>query len=332
MKINLGEVLSKAWRIVWKFKVLWIFGILAGCGGGNGSRFNFNGNSGRNSGSNQFQNLFPQFQNMQPERVFAEVWSRFAGLIAAGILLLCVLWILFYFLGVMGKTGLIKGASKADAGAGTLGFGELWSESTPYFWRMFGLNLLIGLPFFILIMVLIAGVGLAGYSTFKSGNPGAGMGALFVGMLGIFFGLICIISIISIIIGMIVEQAQNAIVLEDLGVLQGLSRGWNVFKSAALTIIVVALVLGVIGWVVGLVVSLPIIAIVVPAAIGMAVAGKDNLLIPLLIASGCFVLYLPVLLVFSGVIQSYTQSVWTLVYRRLTAALLPAQMEVIEQK
>ncbi len=37
--MDYGEVLSKAWKIAWKFKVLWIFGILAGCGASQGGKF-----------------------------------------------------------------------------------------------------------------------------------------------------------------------------------------------------------------------------------------------------------------------------------------------------
>ena len=39
MNFNFGETLTRSWQIVWKHKVLWIFGILASCsrGGGGGS-------------------------------------------------------------------------------------------------------------------------------------------------------------------------------------------------------------------------------------------------------------------------------------------------------
>ena len=36
MNFNFGEVLTRAWQITWKYKVLWIFGILAGCSEGSG--------------------------------------------------------------------------------------------------------------------------------------------------------------------------------------------------------------------------------------------------------------------------------------------------------
>ena len=44
--MDYGEVLSKAWKIVWKFKILWIFGILASCTGNAGSGVGSGGNNG----------------------------------------------------------------------------------------------------------------------------------------------------------------------------------------------------------------------------------------------------------------------------------------------
>ena len=334
MKVNLGEVLSKAWKIVWKFKVLWIFGILAGCGGGSNSRFNYNSGGGGSGsgGSGQIPDFLRPFQNMRPGLIFQEFWRQYAAITAAVIVLLCILWIIFYFLGVMGRTGLIKGASKADAGANSLTFGELWTESTPYFWRMFGLNLLVGLPFFILIVIMIVVLGFAGYLAFGNGGSGAGLGAMFIGITSIFVAVICVIAVLSIIVGMIVEQAQNALVLEDLGVLESLSRGWNVFKSAVLTIVVMAIILGVIGWVASLIIAIPFIAIAVPAVIGIAANGTrqlSNIIIPLLIAGVCCVIFLPVVWLLTGILQAYNQSVWTLTYRRLTAPAAPvAPVEV----
>ena len=38
--MDFGEVLTKAWKIIWKFKVLWIFGILSSCGQGSGNSGN----------------------------------------------------------------------------------------------------------------------------------------------------------------------------------------------------------------------------------------------------------------------------------------------------
>ncbi len=324
IKINLGEILTKSWQIVWKFKVLWIFGILAGCGGANGSRFNYNGggNSGRTgsggTGSGDLPEPFRRFMSMNPDLAIRDFLGQYAAIIAGVILLLCVLWFLFYFLGVMGKTGLIKGANKADQGAEALSFGELWTESSPYFWRIFGLNMLFGLPIFILFMILLVGMGFTGYSAASGGMTNVGIVAMFLGLGGVLIAVICVISIVSLVLGMVIEQAQNAIVLEDLGVLAGLSRGWEVFKSGVLSVIVMAIILGIINWIIGLLSALPLIAIILPAGIGVFAAGSQNFMLPLVLGGCCVILYLPVLLTISGILQSYCQSAWTLTYRRLT--------------
>jgi uncharacterized membrane protein YgcG len=42
---NFGEVLTRAWKIIWKHKILWIFGILASCARGSGGGGNGGGGS-----------------------------------------------------------------------------------------------------------------------------------------------------------------------------------------------------------------------------------------------------------------------------------------------
>jgi hypothetical protein len=38
--MDIGSVLSRAWQTIWRHKVLWIFGILAGCSGAGGNAGN----------------------------------------------------------------------------------------------------------------------------------------------------------------------------------------------------------------------------------------------------------------------------------------------------
>ncbi len=342
ININIGEVLSKAWKITWKFKVLWIFGILAGCAGSNRANFNSNFNSGssgggggKGTGNGSMDQFFNQLSNMQPDRLFKEFIAPYTAIIIGVLVLLCVLWIVFYFLGVMGRVGLIKGAKKADTGAESIRFSELWSESTPYFWRMFGLNLLVGLPFFLITIILLLVLGISGYATYQSGVGGAGLAAIIISLVGIFIGGICVISVLSLIVGMVVEQSQNAIVLDDLGVIPSLSRGWNIFKGSVLPIVLIAIILGIVGGIVGFIIALPLIGLILVvgagtaftamAASGSAIAG------PLFLGACCVVLYMPVLLLGSGILQTYMQTVWTLVYRRLTITPAPEPAAIVPE-
>jgi len=333
ISIDMGEILVKAWKITWKFKVLWIFGILAGCAS-NRSGFNTSFNNGSNS--RWLQNLnndnlpepLRRFQGMNPEDAIRAFLGQYWGIIAGVILLLCVLWFFFYFIGVMGKTGLINGAKKADAGAERLGFGELWNESLPYFWRMFGLSLLVGLPFFIIAVILLVVFFAAVFGVIVSGTAdgNAAVSRLLVA-LGIFIPAVCCLSIVSIIVNMIVEQAKNAMVVEDTGVLESLRRGWDVFKRNFLTIILISIILGVLGMVVGFIILIPMLLALAPSlgSIALLAAGSSQAtaLVPLAITGICCLAYLPVLLFVGGIEQTYIQSALTLTYLRLTAPKTP---------
>jgi hypothetical protein len=343
ININMSEVLTKAWKITWKFKVLWIFGILAGCSTSNRSSFNNGFNSGSGNGNRDFGdgNLPEPLRRFleNPQEGIVSFLSQYGAIIAVVILLLCVLTLLFYFLGVMGKTGLIKGVNKADAGAERLGFGELWGESLPYFWRMFGLSFLVNLPFFIIIVILVVVFFASVFGFAANSESKTALGGLFAA-LAIFVPAICCLSIVRIVVDMIVEQSKIAIVVEDVGILESLRRGWDIFKRNFLTIVLLAIILGVLGGIVGFVIAIPLLLALAPALGSVLLAGSNAApaaaLAPLAIAGICVLAYLPVLLLAGGIEHTYIQSVWTLTYLRLTGpapetpAVPPASLPAVE--
>jgi hypothetical protein len=297
--MDFSEVLTKAWRIVWKHKILWIFGILAGCGTGGG------GGGGGSSGTRWQQGTpFSSGGTGEMERYLrgAGQWiSEHWWVVALGILALLVLWALAVFLGTIGRIGLIRGTFSVDGGAEKLRFGELFRESMPYFWRVFLLTFLIGLAFLIVFLPLV----LFGILT-------AGVGFLCL------IPLLCVLVPLLWAVGIVVHQANSAIVVEDLGLLAGLRRGWEVFKKNIGPMLLIWVITGVIGFVIGLVIALPMLIIVVPTVIGFATSGGDLPTTALLISGLCFVVYLPVLLAAQGILAAYVQSVWTLTFLRLT--------------
>ena len=60
-------------------------------------------------------------------------------------------------LSTIGRIGLIKGTQQAETGAVPLTFGGLWNGGLPYFWRIFGLSVLVSLPAFVLLVLIFAG-------------------------------------------------------------------------------------------------------------------------------------------------------------------------------
>jgi hypothetical protein len=306
MNFNFGEVLTRAWQIITKHKVLWIFGILAGCGQG-GSRFNSSSQS--RGGDGGFGQLPPEVM-----RVLQVIQENLTMFIVLGCVLLLLIWAVTIFLSTIGRVGLIRGTFVAETETEKLIFGRLFSESTPYFWRMFGLSLLVALPVLIVFAVLIAG--LVAFAASASTGSDAGTVGL-VGMVPLFIGCLCLLIPVMFVIGMIVRQAQNAIVLEDMRVLPSLSRGWEVFRANLGPIILMAIILTVIGLAIGFVLAIPVFLIVLPGVLAL-VAGDAQNWTPLILTGIGLCLYTPILLVLNGILTSYIESAWTLTYMRLT--------------
>lgn len=309
MNFNFGEVLTRAWQITWKHKVLWIFGILAGCSRGSP---NFNSNS---SGSGGDGGGFGQ-PDLPPQvlRWIQIIQENLTTFIVITCVVILLIWAVTIFLGAIGKIGLIRGTFQAEGGAESLIFGQLFSESAPYFWRMFGLSLLVSLPVFVVVAALVAGFAVLAISA-GGGSDASGVGVL--AMLPILIGCFCLLIPVMFVVGMIARQAGNAIVLEEMSVLPALSRGWDVFRKNLGPIILMAIMLGIIGFVVGLVIAIPIFIIVIPAVIAFA-AGEARSWTPLIIMGICICLYIPVSLLLNGIAMTYTESAWTLTYMRLT--------------
>lgn len=302
--MDFGEVLGTAWKIIWKHKILWIFGIFAGCsrGGGGGGARGF-GNGTAPSGSiSPYQEQLTQFGNW----LATHPW-----VIVVFIIVLFLIFVLALLLGTMGRIGLIIGTRKADSGAERLGFMELWDGSRPYFWRVFLLSVLVGVAVLVVVLVVTA--------------LGLGFSVITLGL-----GLLCLIPLLCLMIPalwlltIVVQQAESAIVIENLGIEAGLRRGWEVFRQNLGPMVVMWLILAVIAFIASLILAIPILIIVAPAvfAIISANAGLTSVVnrptLLLILAGVCFIAYLPFLIVLNGILMGYLQSAWTLTYLRLT--------------
>jgi hypothetical protein len=295
--MDFGEVLGRAWQIIWKHKVLWIFGILAGCarGGGGGG---FGGGSGwrENRPLDQIQPDFQQYLNSAGDWI-----SGHLLLIVVLVLLFLVVVVLGIFLGTIGRIGLIRGARKADGGADRLSFGELFQESRPFFWRVFGLSFLFGLAFLFIVMPFV----LLGVVT---------AGVAFICLIP----LLCVLVPLALIAAIIIEQANVAMVTEDVRLTDGVRRGWGVVKNNPGQIFAIWLITTVLSIIAGIVIALPLLIAFVPAAIAFAASGGQLSTAMVIVGGLCLAVYLPIMLVANGILTTYVGTVWTLTYLRLT--------------
>ena len=315
--MDYGWVLKRAWEITWKFKGLWVLGILASCssGGGGGGG---GGGSGSGSGYQFSGESNPRLQQFQQwfESIPTETWITIA--IVAGLVIL-VLGLVFLVLGVIGQGGLISGFNQVeDSGSVTLA--EAFRLGTSNFWKLLGVRIVFWLAGVLAAIVLVV---LAIMLT--------------VGTLGI--GLLCLVPLLCVfiplgaLIGVYVILTQVALVTDQLSVGEAFRRSWKVLKENLGPVIVVGLIVIFGSLVIGLVLALPLIAAVLPAAAGLAFGSDQSTTTGLVMAGLCLVGYLPVMIVANGVLQAYVSGVWTLAYRQWTgrakgSALTPVEAPV----
>ncbi len=293
--MDYGEVLSQAWRITWRNKALWVLGVLAGCsasgrgGGGSQASSSFRGYDFGGQGAPEIE----RFINSIP----LETWIA----VAIGVLLLILsLSLLFLVLGVLGQSGLIAAFAQEDGGQ-PVTLGEAFRLGSRYFWRLLGVR----------VVVWAAGVIVA-------------IGVISVVLLSLGIALICLLPLLclllpaSFLVDGYVMLTMVAAVQENLGVLEAFGRAWEVIRENLGPVIVMALILILGGAIVSVMISAPFLAVLIPAGAGLLV-GEGWSVVTGLVASGVLLLIgIPILILLSAVLTTFTTGAWTITYRRLT--------------
>jgi hypothetical protein len=308
--MEIGAVLTRAWQITWKYKILWLFGILASCGSGGGGGNSSGGSSGNGGSSSSLYHFDKDgfhLLGQLPAALFngltrwvddTSPWLIFLFVII-GIGIAALLIALAITLGTIGRIGLIQGTVKVEAGAERLGFGELFKGGLPYFWRVLLLALLVAVCAVFVALFILVPVGIFT----------CGLGFL------LFLPFAWLVAVI-------VEQASAAIVVDNLSIIDGLRKGWEVIRDNLGIMIIMSLILYLLlGLLVGLILALPAILLAMPvimAGVAAAVTGAPFIFGGgILIMIALLALYIPIVILVSGVLRTYIGSAWTLTYLKL---------------
>jgi hypothetical protein len=306
--MDLGEIFSKAWKTIWKHKILWLFGFLASCGVTGGSAGGGGGGSTASTQPSTWDS--PTFLSPSTQRGFEDffqtlgdipfwVWILIALVVfTAGI----ILAVLFQMAGTLGTTGVIKGTSMADEAAEDekpLSFSAIFKGLKPYYWKVFLFNIGYRVAIFLVIFLLFLPI-----VVFAACTCGLGM-----------FLLIPIGWFVSVM----VYFTTIAIIEEDLGIFDAIGRAWRVIIKNPGSVILMFLVLGIGQLIAALVISLPLLIAFVPLLINLIVTGFSSLTTGFVISAVLFLGTLPLMLFLNGVLNAYILASWTLTFRRLTA-------------
>ena len=309
--MDFGEILKKAWRVIWKNKILWLFGFFASCGsalnrgGGNNANATM---SSQAPSSNSAQNFFPFFNS--PMRNSFETFVRNIETVEPWVWVMIVLLmvfvgialsILFLFLGTLGTTGVIKGtalADEADQDAKPLSFSRIFNALKPYYWRVLLLNLGLRILGFIVALILILPIIIFTVCT-------------------CFLGLFLLIPL-GWFIELMVTFTTIAIIEEDLDIFKAISRAWSVITRNLGYVAIMFLILGIGQLIIGILIGLPLILVPLPFLINLFATGFSMVSIGLVISVLVLIAVLPIVLFLSGVLKAYVLASWTLTYRTLT--------------
>jgi len=149
-----------------------------------------------------------------------------------------------------------------------------------------------------------------GFSFYESATQGYFMGLLF---------LIPLFIVVGFAIRILIEQTIVAIVAEDLGVFAAIERAWKLLVEKPWPLVVVGLATSIGEMAVMFVLVIPIFLVLIPFFISIFFQTEAVIGIGAIISGAGFLLYLPVMILASGILYAYIGSVWALTFKRLTA-------------
>jgi len=316
--MDYGEVLSKAWKIIWKHKILWLFGILASCGAMN-SMSSGGGGGGGASGASSQSNLWhgngagPHLLRITTPGYFEKLaanavevpWGVWVSIGIVALMVIIILAVLIavlrLFLGTLGTVGVIKGTSMADQldpNEKPLSFGQIFNASKPSYWKVLLFHLgykvagTIVFMIFFLPMILL--------TVFTCG-----------------LGLILLIPLFWFIHQMLIFTTI-AIIEESLPVFKAIERAWQMITAHLGHVLLMFLILFLGQFFVILLLGLPLFAVLIsPLLISLLITGGEITVAGIIIGSILFLGFILFMILFSGVVQAYILASWTLTYRRL---------------
>ncbi len=288
-------ILKRAWNVAWRNKALWVLGLFAvgassgGSGGGGGSGW-------RTSDLGEFE--------------AAARWVEAnAGLLIVLAAIVGVIGFAFFILSVAARGGLVAEVDRLERGD-KVSLGRGWRTGFRYWFRIFGINVLLAIPILLLVGAFVALVAAGGIGLGLSGGSDLAAGGL-VGIicLGIPVFVLLVIPL-AIIIGILGELALRHAVIEDAGAIDAIKLGWDDLwgKRGAVMMWLVMLLPGLAFGVVIFLLSLPFII----AGIFAAVAES------FVLAGVLFTLMVLVMLVPSALYGAFYSAAWTIFFRQMT--------------
>jgi hypothetical protein len=304
------ELITRSFAITWRHRYFWLLALFAGESGG-GASVNYSSPFQ----SNTSPGSLPNFGSIT--RQAASWWNDNLGLVVVVFVLIVVIGIAFFVLAAVCEGALVRASAEHDAER-PFGLGRAWQSGVATMGTIIRFRLLLialGLPVFIVLLGLVAGLVLA----ILSHNIGLSVALALLALL-VFLAAI----IYAIYLSFLDRLGTRAIVLELLMARGALGRGHRLLVKRLGRALLVWLLSIVTAIVVGIGAAIVLAILVLPAVFaGAAAYTAGSPLLGLVIAFAVLIL-LPVVLVVEGFLAAQMATYWTLAFRRLEVDQAPS--------
>jgi len=305
--MDFGGILKRSWEITWRYKILWLFGLLAGGSGSGGGGFNTTGNYSFD------ENDFGGMDFAGLEEVGRWLEQNVVLLIGLAVVLVIVA-IALIVISIAAKGGLIHLANEAEDRR-PLKARDGWSVGFANWGRLFLIGLVLGLPLMI-VLVIFSVVAIVPIVMGMSGGGGDTAGLAVAGFCGAFVIGMGVMLVLALIIGVLDALAARHAVIGGERAMRSIALAWAELRSRFKDIALMWLVMFGVGIAYGIVVG--VVAMVAGVAIAFAFLGGAW---PVALFLG-FMLFL-VMLAPTAIYSAFHSVAWTLFYRRLTGREAP---------
>ena len=296
------EIVTRSFAIAWRRKYLWLLALFSGEGGG--TSFNYSQSSPSNGGTGNL----PDFGSV-PRQV-GDWLNQNLGLVLVIAVVAVLVWIALFVLAAVCEGAVVRASAEHDAER-PFGLGLAWQCGVATMGAMVRFRLLLialGLPAFIVVAALVAGLVLA----ILGHNTGV---AVTLGVLAVLIFLGAFVYVIYL--SFLDRLGTRAIVLELLGARAALVRGHRLLAKRLGRVLLVWLLSIATSIVVGIGSAIVLAILILPAVfIGIAVYSGGSPLFWLLIVVGLLIL-VPLVLLLAGFLAAQSSTYWTLAFRRM---------------
>lgn len=289
------EILKHSFRIAWKNKFLWWFGLFIALGTPGSLNMNFpsGGNSSKDITNESLENFLQSAKDFLHQYL---VWIIFAGVVAF------LIFLAIYVLGKISRGALIKSLEKIlqEKPAGfKLGF----SEGKKYFWKILGLDLLIGIFLFCIVLAVVApSIILFAVKAYIAG-------AL------LLFPAIIIIIVLAILASYIKNYGHLYIVLANLPIWHSIESAYALFRKNIWTSILMSLI----NFAVSIIVGLPFVVLLFVFVLmgilgGLLVYALLQWTGVIIFSTIALLIFLAIIFLFRSIMEVFFQNVWILFF------------------